>query len=201
MHGLIFRTVQVFLQDTYGARTWQDVVRAAALDLTEFEAMLHYDDWLLDEVLEGAASVLGKSRAAILEDVGTYLISHPNREGLRRLLRFGGEDFTEFLYSLNDLPDRARLAVSDLDLPDLELRDFGNGRFCLQVAGPYEGFSWVLMGVLRAMADDYGTLAMLDHHGMARARAMIDVVIVQQEYARGRNFELGAMPYDQSAAS
>ena len=201
MHGLIFRTVQVFVQDTYGARTWQDLIRAAALDISEFEAMLHYDSATFDLVLDGAEEVLAKPRETILEDVGTYLTSHPNREGLRRLLRFGGEDFFEFLYSLNDLPDRARLAVSDLELPDLELRDFGGGRFCLQVTGRHEGFSWVLMGMLRAMADDYGTLVLLDHHGMARSRAVIDVVVVKQEYAKGREFDLGALPVDQSAAS
>ncbi len=62
----------------------------------------------------------------LLEDLGTYLVSHPNVQGLRRLLRFGGAGFIDFLHSLDELHDRARLAVPDLDLPQLELRDHGS---------------------------------------------------------------------------
>ena len=194
MHGLIFRTLQVFIQDTYGPQAWLDVVNASTLDVPEFEAMLTYDTALRPRVVAGAEKALGKPAETILEDVGTYLVSHPNSEGLRRLLRFGGVDFIEFLHSLDDLPGRARLAVSDLDLPDLELRDLGGGRFCLQVNGEPQGFGHVLVGVLRAMADDYGTLVLLDHSGQRTGCDYIDITVVETEYSEGREFALAAGP-------
>lgn len=194
MHGLILKTLQVFVQDTYGPDSWADIADQAALDAPEFEAMLNYPKEIFSDVLQAGEKVLNKPWEAILEDVGTYLVSHPNSEGLRRLLRFGGVDFTEFLHSLDDLPDRARLAVADLKLPDLELRDLTSVQFSLKVEGDLPGFCFVIMGVLRAMADDYGALVLLDHAGGPSERLqLVDVTVVETAYAEGREFELGAV--------
>ncbi len=196
MHGLINNTLQCFLQDTYGEGAWSEIACHADIDPPEFEAMLHYESTLTDRLLNVAAMHLNKPRDAILEDVGTYLISHPNKESLRRLLRFGGVTFTEFLHSLDDLPDRARMAVPDLDLPELELTEFARDRFVLHSTGPVPGFGLVLVGVLRAMADDYGALVILDHDGWHDGCERIAITLVETEYAQGRQFDLGGAPTD-----
>lgn len=194
MHGLIFRTLQVFIEDTYGDEKWRLIAERAALEHPDFEAMLYYDGDLLVGLLQACADVLDKLRESILEDVGIYLVSHPNCEALRRLLRFGGFDFIEFLHSLDELPERTRLAVADLDLPDLELRDEGNNQFTLQVTGAPDGFSDVLVGMLRAMADDYGALVLLDHSERRRHSDTITISVIETEYAAGREFALGGAP-------
>ena len=107
MHGLINRSIQGFVWNTYGAEAWGKVAAKAALEVPTFEAMLIYDDVLTDRVLDSAASVLDRPRDEMMEDIGTYLVSHSGFEAVRRLLRFGGVDFEDFLHSLDDLPDRA----------------------------------------------------------------------------------------------
>ena len=97
MHGLVNCAVQRFTTDTYGTEAWYDVTRLADLDFVQFEAMLTYDDALTPRVLNAWAVRLDRPRAEVMEDIGTYLVSHPNTEGLRRLLRFGGVDFVDFL--------------------------------------------------------------------------------------------------------
>ncbi|PIL20274.1 hypothetical protein P775_10005 [Puniceibacterium antarcticum] len=196
MHGLINNTLQRFLQDTYGHGTWNEIARLADIDPPEFEAMLHYDNALTDSLLDVAAAYLNKPCDAILEDVGTYLVSHPNTESLRRLLRFGGVTFTEFLHSLDDLPDRARLAVSDLDLPGLELTEYTQDRYSLTSSGTIRGFGLVLVGVLRAMADDYGALVILDYQGWNGDCERIFITLIEREYAEGRQFDLGGTALD-----
>ena len=121
MHGLVNRSIQCFLRDTYGAAAWAHVVREAGLGFDSFEAMLNYETAMTEAVLVAAARVLGRPRESVLEDLGTYLVSHENTQALRRLLRFGGVTFDDFLHSLEDLPERARLALTDLDLPALTL--------------------------------------------------------------------------------
>lgn len=192
MHGLIYRTLQVFVQDSYGPQPWLDIAALAGLDPPEFEAMLSYDPDLADVLMDGATQVLNIPRDMLLEDVGTYLVSHPNCEGLRRLLRFGGVDFIDFLHSLEDLPDRARLAVPDLFLPDLELQDQGQGSFLLRLTGGFEGFGHVMVGLLRAIADDYGALALLDFTGRSGSTETVQIALVETDYAEGRAFDLGA---------
>lgn len=197
MHGLIARTLQCFLQDTYGLSIWQGIAELAKLDFDDFEAMLDYDTRTVEQVLDAACIRLDKPREALLEDIGTYLITHPNNEGLRRLMRYGGVDFFDFLHSLEDLPGRTRLAVADLKLPELELTDAAPGQFLLSCHGNLSempGFGHVLVGVLRAMADDYGALVILDHRGALGLAEVIDITVVETDFAEGRSFDLAAPP-------
>ncbi len=190
MHGLINRALQRFAEDTYGIGLWLEVAEEAEPGLDGFEAMLSYDDALTHRVLEGLALRTGTPAGMMLEDLGTYLVSHPNTQSLRRLLRFGGETFTEFLYSLDDLPDRVRLAVPDLVLPHLDLTEHAHGHFGLSAGAGLPGFGHVLLGVLRAMADDYGTLALVEMQADDGEAARIAVVVAEPSFTEGRRFDL-----------
>lgn len=190
MHGLINRSIQCFIGDTYGPQAWIAIADAAHVAPDGFEAMLTYDDPVSYAVLDAAALRLSRSPESILEDLGTYLVSHPNTEPLRRLLRFGGVTFVEFLHSLDDLQGRGRMAVPDLDLPALELVENTPDRFTLHCRSANPGLGHVIVGVLRAMADDYGALAMLDHQGTRDGVDLIAIDLLDQSFAEGRRFEL-----------
>ncbi|MBO9472602.1 heme NO-binding domain-containing protein [Shimia sp. R10_1] len=192
MHGLINRAIQCFVRDSYGQPRWIEVTRLAGVETTDFEAMLHYDDSATENLIKAAADVIGAPWETVLEDIGTYLVTHPNVEALRRLLRFGGVDFVEFLHSLDELPDRARLAVDDLVLPSMEVREHAPDRFSLTCRHPQAGFGHVLIGILRTMADDYGALVFLEHRGTNGDTEVIDITLVVNAFASGREFELGA---------
>lgn len=192
MHGLINRAIERFVRDTYGRDTWGRVTRLAGLDFTEFESMLIYEPALTQDVLAAMETALERPLPGILEDIGTYLVSHPKVEGLRRLLRFGGDDFNEFLHSLDDLPARARLAVSDLDLPEMELREHGADLYSLSCVGRLPGFGHVIVGLLRALADDYGALVLLEHKGAREGTEIVEIRLLAMAHASGREFDLGA---------
>lgn len=193
MHGLINRAIQAFVTSTYGIERWTELMERADLGFTEFEAMLIYPDDQSQRMLKSLESSLDRPLPEILEDLGTFLVSNPQVESLRRLLRFGGVNYSEFLHSLDDLPDRARLAVSDLHLPGLELMEQAPGSFELWCQPGIPGYAQVLMGVLRAMADDYGSLVILDHEGTrADGVDVIAITVVETEFAEGRAFDLGA---------
>lgn len=190
MHGLMNRAIECFVRDTYGRRTWCSVARAAGLEDASFEAMLTYDEGITDAVLEAATAELDKPLEVFLEDLGTYLVSHPTTEALRRLLRFGGVSFYEFLNSLDELRGRTRLAVSDLDLPELELHEEGDGSFLLHCRYHRPGFGHVLTGILRAMADDYGALVLLEMVERRDDVEVLSILVLEAAFAEGRRFHL-----------
>lgn len=194
MHGLINRGVQCFLRDTYGDDLWRAVAERAGVGADGFEAMLLYDDSVTHALLDAAALRLDRPVEAILEDLGTFVVSNPNFEPLRRLLRFGGGGFVDFLHSLDDLRGRGRLAVPELDLPQLELQEEEAGRFALYCHASHPGFAHVMSGVLRAMADDYGALVVLEHETLEAGGARIGIHLLDQSFAAGRSFELAAAP-------
>lgn len=190
MHGLINRAFQCFIRDTYGPMVWKAVTREAALGFDSFEAMLNYDLSQTEAAITAAARLLERPRDTVLEDMGTYLVSHPNVQALRRLLRFGGVTFADFLQSLEDLPGRGRMALPDLDLPILELLDHSPERFTLICRSSLAGAGHVVVGLLRAMADDYGALVLLDHQGMSASGEVIYIHLLEHSFAEGKKFDL-----------
>ncbi|MEH6521657.1 heme NO-binding domain-containing protein [Sulfitobacter sp.] len=192
MHGLINRSFQNFTCDRYGRDAWLKVAAQVELSPPDFEAMLSYDDAIAPAVLDAMARVLRRPRDEVMEDIGSYLVSHPNTEAVRRLLRFGGMNFEDFLHSLDDLPDRARMAVSDLHLPAIELHGHADGRYSLICDSPIAGFGYLMMGILRVMADDYGSLALLELESCETGRETVRIQLIDTEFADGRAFELGA---------
>ena len=192
MHGLINKAIQSFFCTTYGAERWLRVTQSAGLEFSDFEAMLIYDEEQSFRLLDVISEELGRPLAEVLEDLGTFLVSNPQTESLRRLLRFGGVSYIDFLHSLDDLPDRARLAVSDLRLPAMELREHTAGQFSLTCQPGLPGFGSVMIGILRAMADDYGALVILDHMGGSAGHEVISITLIETAFAEGRSFDLGA---------
>ena len=194
MLGIINRAFECFVRDSYGRATWLRVAKAAALEVDHFEALMRYDPALCEDMICGAVQVLGRPRDSILEDLGTYLVSHENLERLRRLLRFGGVDFASFLNALEDLPARGRLALPELDLPDLVLQDQGDGRYHLQCQMQIAGIGHIVVGLLRAMADDYGVLALIDFgQTLPDGAETVVIQLLDHRHSSGKQFDLSVM--------
>lgn len=196
MHGLINRAIEAFLKDSYGQRVWNEVALASGLnqlvDGDGFEAMQIYEDSVTFSVLENATKVLERQSSSLLEDLGTYLISNQNLEPIRRLLRFGGVSFTDFLYSLDDLQGRCKLAVPELDLPEFVIEECAPEKYALTCVECPEGFGHVVVGLLRTLADDYGALAVLEHQGRTEdnLHEKIAIELYDPAYHSGRRFDL-----------
>ncbi|MEM9432768.1 MAG: heme NO-binding domain-containing protein [Pseudomonadota bacterium] len=194
MYGLVNRSVQCFVEDTYGCAVWDAVVREVRMEFRDFEAMLSYDDALTGQVIEAAAINLKRDRESLLEDLGAYLVTHKNMETVRRLMRFGGHTFEDFLLSLDDLHDRVKLAVPDLELPQMSLKQVSGEQYKIICEFTEAGFGAVMLGMVRALADDYGALVLLDLEAEASgrlSREVLSVNLLEASFATGRSFTLG----------
>jgi hypothetical protein len=192
MLGIVNKAIENFLRDTYGS-AWNDVVQALDLDHSTFEPLLGYDHALTGRLLLAAEARTGKSHEALLEDLGIYLVSHPRYAPLRRLLRFAGVTFEDFLLSIDELPDRSRLALPDLELPPIRVFAIGPEEFELCCGPGLPGFAHVLAGCLRAMADDYGALVTLSLRSEGGdGAACIEVTLHAVAHSDGNGFHLAA---------
>jgi len=186
MDALLLRSLQGYVNDTFGLSVWQAVCRRADLPFETFEPMLRYTRGLSDRLAQTAAEVLGRPVETVWEDMGTYLVTNPGHEGVRRLLRFGGLGFSDFLHSLEEMPGRARLAMPDLDVPEVMLTETGRDKFELECRSRLKGMPRILVGVLTAMADDYGTLCLIETDTVGR----IHVSILDSSHGAARRFDL-----------
>lgn len=195
MHGLVNQAIERFACETYDEGFWNDVCRRAGLGPCAFDAMQVYDCAITERVLDALSQRLGKGQGEVLEDIGTFLVSGRASGAVGRLLRFSGTDFVDFLYSLDELPAWARLAVPDLLLPQLELHEHAAHYFSLAVRatdGLHNRYGHAMMGLLRAMADDYGALVVLEHKGARGDEEIIAITLLETAFAEGRKFALGA---------
>lgn len=190
MHGMVNRALQGFLVATYGADVWAEVRSQAGLPFSDFEAMLDYPDEMTLACFGAACHVLHKHPNALLEDIGTWLVTDIHLEPLRRLMRFSGASFLDFLHSLEELGDRGRLAVPDLDMPQIELDQIDPASFRIRARWSLPGVGPILMGCLRAMADDYGALAFLRLDGIDRGVECLHVQLHDAAHSEGRSFDL-----------
>jgi len=189
MDALLLRSLQNYVLDTFGSAKWHEICVIADQPSQTYEPMLRYESGLADRVADIVSRVLGRPVEAIWEDVGTYLVTNPEREGARRLLRFGGVSFSDFLHSLEELPARARLAMPKLEAPEVILDEVGPDRFELRCRSHIRGVQRVLIGVVTAMADDYGALCLIE----TGAEDCIKIAVLDTRHATAKAFEL-ALP-------
>jgi hypothetical protein len=191
MHGMINCALQGFVASTYGDAIWAEVRSQVGLPFDDFEAMLDYPDAMTLACFQAACHVMHKNPNALLEDLGTWLVTDVRLEPLRRLMRFSGTSFLDFLHSLEEVGDRGRLAVPDLELPDITLLRLDPSTFRICARWSLPGIAPILMGCLRAMADDFGALALLRLDGVEDGVECLHVQLLDVAYSKGRSFDLG----------
>lgn len=193
MHGLVNRAFEGFLGETYGPDVWDKVRSDAGLDFERFETMLKYHPTVTERVMLAACYRLDKPLETLLEDVGTWIVTNPKSSSVRRLLRFGGTDFRDFLFSLDELPGRIKMAIPDLAVPQISLREKSAGVVELILAWPHINLSGVFLGAIRAISDDYGALVLMEAHDTAKLTTVIDVELLDNSFAEGSDFQLGGV--------
>ena len=195
MHGLICKGIEGFVASRHGRDRWNAAIRAAGIDFPGFETVHVYDDAMMQRLFAALAVELKESPFAMLEDLGTWVCTHPPLEPIRRLFRFSGATFEEMLHALDEVHERARLALPDIDLPVLSLIEMGEGQYRVASTWSSPGAGSVVIGILRAMADDYGVLAYLEFETGAEVNGvwteMIALRTLDARFAAPRAFELG----------
>lgn len=195
MHGLICKSLEVFIRDQHGDNVWDRVVAASGAPVTRFESLRRYDDEMMQEVFVQVFKALNTTNTAVWEDLGHWLCVHPPLEPVRRLIRFSGTGFVDLLYSVGDFHDRTRIALPGLDVPRFRIEEPRPNEFEIHSTWHLEGSSAFLTGVLRAMADDYGALALIDAQGRRRENGLwletLSVRVFDATFQEPREFALG----------
>lgn len=192
MYGLFLRALQNYVRVTFGLDPLDRALQACGAPPEGFEPLLHYERADLRDFLARISAELGRGQDGILEDLGTFIITDEAYSAARRLLRFGGATFVEFLYSLEELPERIRFALPDDDYPVLFLRDQGEGQYRLFCGTGCAELGPLLMGILRAMADDYGALMLIEILDCSEEATILTLTLLDARFSEGRSFDLAA---------
>lgn len=184
MHGLMNRAIEGFVRQGYGAPCWRAAAGRIGLEEDGFQPFRRYPFAVTRQLTAAVGAILDKPEAEVIEDVGAWLA---RVESVRRLLRFSGSDFSDFVLSLEELPGRIRMVLPDLEAPEIAVAVHGPQAYRITLAGDDWLWRALIAGMLRAMSDDYGALALIvDEDGA------ILVDVSDASFGNGRGFDLAA---------
>lgn len=176
MNSLINRAIEEFLRATHS----EALVREVAEEATAGRPAAPGASFGTP-VLERAAARLSKPLPEMVEDMGGWMT---RVEPIRRLLRFSGRDFRDFLLRLDELPGRTHLVLHELVVPRLQVE--ADERSVWLVMLQHDPvWQHLLVGLIRGMADDYGALCLISVEERS-----IRVDIWDEQFAEGRCFSL-----------
>lgn len=180
MHGLVNRGIESFARATYGDALWVAAATASGVDPRGFGLVREYPDEVTGSLLRELSRRLSRSPRDLVEDIGAWAAAAPS---IRRLLRFSAPDFDGFILALPELRERARMVVRGLCLPEIDLRVTGGG----WTLSPRGERLWLhaMSGLLHAMADDYGVLAVIE---VVEDRVVVTVPLTS--FSEGRPFSI-----------
>ena len=96
------------------------------------------------------------------------------------------------ILSLDDLNDRVALALDILEMPLIRVLPLSAEKIHVRVAPKWHGFSDVLVGLLRALADDYGALVFMDRLADTDQTECSEVILIDHHHSAGTSFDLAA---------
>lgn len=180
MHGLVNRAIEEFTRKTYGDALWVASAVSTGIEPRSLLLMSGYEDALTGRLMREVSGRLARSPRDLAEDIGAWVARIPS---IRRLLRFSAPDFHGFLMALPELNGRAAMVVRGFDLPRITLCPTPEG---WEVLAECERiWLYALSGMLHAMADDYGVLAVVEIVG-----DRIRVSIPLTDFTPGRPFSI-----------
>lgn len=191
MNGLINRSFELFIRDSHGERIWDRLARQARVDPRGFFLLQRSADDITQALVTEASKILGKPADELAEDLGGWLT---RREPIRRLLRFSGRDYPEFIEAVSEFPGRALMVIDSLQVPDIHVTAHSAAGYEVRIDSDSAFLTMMLAGVLRGMADDYGALAVIQING-----PVLRVDIALSEYCVTRPFALVPEPGSREA--
>lgn len=182
MIGLINKSIEGFLRQNYGDAVWVEIAMSANVDQHGFLDLSSSDGRITRKILMASARRLGKLPSEVIEDLGAWLV---RLEPVRRLLRFSGNSFHEFVTALDELPGRTRLVLPAMSVPSLSVKILDANTYLIGHDEIPSGWVWGVSGVLRGMADDYGALVIINVCGN-----WVTLTVASSQHSRGRPFTL-----------
>lgn len=165
MLGLINCLIQCFLRDSFGPLIWHQVAFQARLGFDDFEPMLSYDDEMTERLVSRPPPQFCSAPAKLFWRIWAPIWCRTRMS--RRCAGccgLAGWDLSIFFTRLRTCL-RGGVWRCRLELPLLEVCDLGQDDYLLRCAPMVQGVGHVMVGLLRAMADDYGALVLLEHGG------------------------------------
>lgn len=163
MYGLVNRAIEGLVKDQFGNDKWNAICERAGVEVSEFVAMVAYDDAITYGLVGAASEELGLEPAEVLEAFGQYWTSYTIDQGYGEMLSAMGSTLDEFLDNLNQMHGRISFAMPELVPPSFHRERQEDGSSILYYESTREGLAPMAIGVLKGLAKRFNTELHIEH--------------------------------------
>ena len=152
MYGMVNQGVETFIKQNHGDQAWADICAKAGLSDTNFTQMQTYDDKVTYDLVGAICDFTDLDAAKVLEVFGEFWVQYAEGSQLGRLLNFAGTSFVETLEALDDMHERVRVTMPDLQPPSFEVEELDDETVELHYYSDRPGLAPMVRGLLTALA-------------------------------------------------
>ena len=157
MLGLINNAFCDYVRKHSGEEAWRRI--EDRLETRFFIGIEDYDDQTTLALAAAAAAEVGLPQDGVFEAVGEHFARTTVARDFGILLNAGGKTFPEFLRELPEIQTRVELIYPSLKAPTFSVDDDRDGGLTLLHHTARKGLAPLLAGILRGLAEVFGTRA------------------------------------------
>ena len=157
MYGLVHRAIHDLAVKTADPATWLRIKSRAGLEEDVFLSMKAYPDETTLALVGAAASELGTSVEALLEQFGEHWVAYASEHGYRDLLQARGESLFAFIARLDDMHARLSLIFPKLRPPSFRTESIDDQTMRLHYVSERAGLAPFVVGLIRGLGKLFRT--------------------------------------------
>lgn len=179
MYGLVNRAMQNLVTERFGEDTWEDIRRAANVEVEIFSSNEQYADDVTYALVGAASNRLGVPVPALLEEFGKFWVTRTAVESYGSLMGSTGTSVKEFLLNLPNLHTHVKMIFPKLRPPTFEVTDIKEQSLVLHYHTFRVGLRTFVVGLLHGLGQLYGTPVTVTSLAEKRADSEHDIFLVE----------------------
>ncbi|XP_001998671.2 soluble guanylate cyclase 89Db [Drosophila mojavensis] len=160
MYGMLYESVQHYIQEEYGMDTWKKICQIVDCKHNTFKTHQIYPDKLMPDIAAALSACTGESFDFCMNFFGRCFVRFFSNFGYDKMIRSTGRYFCDFLQSIDNIHLQMRFTYPKMKSPSMQLTNMDdNGAVILYRSGR-TGMSKYLIGQMTEVAKEFYGLEM-----------------------------------------
>lgn len=164
MYGMLLESVEHFLKEKYGEKTWNLIRLRAGVKNHVFVTHERYPDNLILDIARAAAEVIGKQAKMTPDDFiqffGACFVKFFSNYGYDNIIKVSGRHFRDFLSGIDNLHEHMRFAYPKLMSPSFYCSEETSSGLVLHYKSRRRGYLQYVIGQVMEVAGTFYGIAL-----------------------------------------
>lgn len=162
MYGMLLESVQYYLTQKYGEKTWEKIREHAEINDHLFITHKRYSESFMKKIADAAEEVLGDETDMVSDDFMQYFggcfVKFFSHYGYDRIIRVSGRYLRDFLIGIDNLHEHMRFGYPKMSSPSFFCEEETSTGLTLHYVSKRKGFMYYVIGQVKEIASSFYNL-------------------------------------------